>query len=405
MLQAINDNTYKLTVFSEVVGRCFSVDILLNEDMLNVDNILHRMDKMLKTFPTLKIFEDMIKLYCNSFCESMKELFALKEEIKLQFRENSKRRLKANEENIFKAINEFSNYKLQIDSIDSFIKQMSLYKDILMNLEDDKIGKQLKESFCNFSSVMSNKFRNYYQNIKETSTAHQVKEEYLIQTIKELKDEILKHNSKEDNFIKTIKELKDEILKLNVKCSSNVFSLGELNKCCNENYKTFNQTINNLNTEEIKTIRMCLEESKQHNITKLVIETQNLTFSNKLILDNQNSINENLLNKIEENKSFLEEKLKTIKTSVVIRQYNRGMISMISLPNGYIATASDHKTVKIWDLNKSILIKTLAGHIDQIRCLALLSDGNIASGSDDKTIKFWESQNDYKCINTLSGHT
>jgi WD40 repeat protein len=78
---------------------------------------------------------------------------------------------------------------------------------------------------------------------------------------------------------------------------------------------------------------------------------------------------------------------------------------MIALPNDYIATASKDKTIKILDLNKNIPIKTLEGHTDEIRFLALLSDGNIASGSLDKTIKIWESKNDYKCINTLNGHT
>jgi WD40 repeat protein len=77
---------------------------------------------------------------------------------------------------------------------------------------------------------------------------------------------------------------------------------------------------------------------------------------------------------------------------------------VISLPNGYIATASEDKTIKIWDLNRNILIKTLEGHTDAIYCLALLSDGNKASGSEDRTIKIWESKNDYKCLNTLNGH-
>jgi hypothetical protein len=240
------------------------------------------------------------------------EISALKEEIKLQFREHSEGRLKANEEKIFKAINEFDNYKLQIDSADTFINKMSLYKDILMYLEDDRIGKRLKESFSSLSSTLSNEYRKHYQNIKETLAEHKAKEEYLNQTIKELKDEILKHSYKEDNLIQTIKELKDEILKQNAEGNNNVSSLEELYKSNNDNYKALNQTINDLNGN-IKAIRMCLEVSKQHNITKLVIETQNLTFSSKKIVDNQNSIEEKLLNKIEENILFSEENLKQLR--------------------------------------------------------------------------------------------
>jgi WD40 repeat protein len=145
-------------------------------------------------------------------------------------------------------------------------------------------------------------------------------------------------------------------------------------------------------------------ESKQNNNSRIATETQNLIFPNKIIKESQDSIKDTLLNKIEENILFSEEQLKTIKTSVIIGEHKDRITSMISLPNGYIATASWDKTVKIWDLNKNILIKTLEGHTSDINCLALLSDGNIASGSADETIKIWESKNDYKCINTLNGH-
>jgi hypothetical protein len=385
ILQANKDNTYKLTLYSEVISKCFSVEIMLREkEMLNDENILHRINEQLKALPTLMQIEDMIKLHCNSFSESMKaynnEVSTLREEIKLQFREHSESYLKAYEEKVFKAINNLNNYELQIDSLDSFTNKMSLYKVILMNLEDDKIGKQLKESFCSLSSIVSNEFRNHYQNIKEISTEHKIKEEYLIQTIKELKDEILKQNSRQDNLIQSIREHGDGILGRNAGGNINVSSLEELNKNNNDNYKQLNQVINHLN-DNIKTIRMCLEESKQNNNTKLVTETQNLTFSKKMIVDNKNSIEEKLLNKIEENILFSVEKFKTIKTNVIIGEHKEGITSMIALPNDYIATASCDKTVKIWDLNKNIPIKSLEGHTDAIWCLALLPDGNLASGS------------------------
>jgi hypothetical protein len=136
---------------------------------------------------------------------------------------------------------------------------MSLYKDILMYLEDDKIGKQLKESFCSLSSVVSDEYRKHYQNIRDISAEQKAKEEYFNQTIKELKDEILKHNSREEYLNQT-----KEIIK-NAKGNNTISLLEELNKSNNDNYKALNQAIDNLNAE-IKTIRMCLEESKQHNI-------------------------------------------------------------------------------------------------------------------------------------------
>jgi hypothetical protein len=230
ILQANKNNTYKLTLFGEFLGKCFSVDITLNEEeMPNNENILHRIDGSLKTLPTLMDVEDMLKQYYNALTESIKinnkELSHFKEEIKSQFIEHSESRLKANEENIFKAIDKFDNYKLQIDSIDSFdslTNKMSLYKDVLMNLEDDKISNLLKERFCCLYNIMSNEFRMHYKIMKETLTEHKTKDDHLSQIIKELKDEIMRQSSKEDNIIQTIKELNEEILKQNAKGDNNV---------------------------------------------------------------------------------------------------------------------------------------------------------------------------------------
>jgi hypothetical protein len=102
ILQANKDNAYKLTLYSEVISKCFSVDIILREDeMLNNENIIYRIDEQVKALPTFMQIKVMIKLHYNSLSESIKannnEVSALREEIKLQFREHSERRLKANE--------------------------------------------------------------------------------------------------------------------------------------------------------------------------------------------------------------------------------------------------------------------------------------------------------------------
>jgi WD40 repeat protein len=173
--------------------------------------------------------------------------------------------------------------------------------------------------------------------------------------------DLKRDNSKEDHLNETVKALKDETLKLNAK--------GELSRNFNDNYKTLNQTIKNLN-ENIKVIKMYLKESKQNNNSKLVVEANNLTFCNEIIRDIRNSMENNRLNNIEEKILFSEEKLKTIKISVIIVEHKHFITSMISLPNDYIATTCGDKTIKIWDLNKNMLIKTLEGHADTIWCLA-----------------------------------
>ena len=55
-----------------------------------------------------------------------------------------------------------------------------------------------------------------------------------------------------------------------------------------------------------------------------------------------------------------------------------------------LVSGSEDKTIKIWDLtNQPKLIKTLAGHTDSVKAVAVSADGKIASGGYDNTIKLW----------------
>jgi hypothetical protein len=161
--------------------------------------------------------DDVIRLNYNTLNESIKannkEISSLREEIRLQYREHSESRLKANEEKMFLAINEFDNYIPQNDSLESFINKMRLYKDVVMNLGDDKIGKWIKDGFCSLYNVV--KSNEFVISLKEKLTELKVEEEYLSQTV--MKDNVLGQNCTEQHFIQTIKELKDEISKQNFK--------------------------------------------------------------------------------------------------------------------------------------------------------------------------------------------
>ncbi len=72
-------------------------------------------------------------------------------------------------------------------------------------------------------------------------------------------------------------------------------------------------------------------------------------------------------------------------------------------PNGQIiASASRDKTVKLWNRNGKVL-QTLTGHSDSVRGVAFSPDGQIiASGSDDKTVKLWNLKG--QMLQTLTGH-
>ncbi|WP_026732990.1 serine/threonine-protein kinase [Fischerella sp. PCC 9605] len=75
-------------------------------------------------------------------------------------------------------------------------------------------------------------------------------------------------------------------------------------------------------------------------------------------------------------------------------------------PDGQIlASGHDDKTIKLWDLNTTKLICTLAGHSQAVKSVAFSPDGKtLATASDDKTIKLWN-LNTFEEICTLFGHS
>ncbi|BAY31277.1 WD-40 repeat-containing protein [Nostoc carneum NIES-2107] len=70
-----------------------------------------------------------------------------------------------------------------------------------------------------------------------------------------------------------------------------------------------------------------------------------------------------------------------------------------------LASGSEDKTIKLWDISTGKLLQTFNGHSSLIKTIALSSDGKkLASGSDDKTIKLWDISTG-KLLQTFSGHS
>jgi len=74
-------------------------------------------------------------------------------------------------------------------------------------------------------------------------------------------------------------------------------------------------------------------------------------------------------------------------------------------PDGrYAISASDDKTLKVWELASGRTVHTLAGHRNVVNAVAVTPDGRYAvSGSDDKTLKVWELASG-RPVHTLAGH-
>jgi WD40 repeat protein len=75
-------------------------------------------------------------------------------------------------------------------------------------------------------------------------------------------------------------------------------------------------------------------------------------------------------------------------------------------PDGrFIVSGSDDKTVKVWHTASGRLLRSLEGHTDSVTAVAVSPDGRfIVSGSDDKTVKVWDAASG-RLLRSLEGHT
>ena len=70
----------------------------------------------------------------------------------------------------------------------------------------------------------------------------------------------------------------------------------------------------------------------------------------------------------------------------------------------FFFTASQDKTIKMWDTRKEKSLTTLYGHKAEVNVLCFYDSSYLLSGSNDMVIKMWDINNS-KCIKELRGHT
>lgn len=69
----------------------------------------------------------------------------------------------------------------------------------------------------------------------------------------------------------------------------------------------------------------------------------------------------------------------------------------------FLASASDDRTVCIWDVTTGELLKTLRGHSNYVFCVKFNKQSNLlCSGSYDESIRLWDVKGRYHYIARLS---
>ncbi|MEH1830352.1 MAG: serine/threonine-protein kinase [Nostoc sp.] len=89
-----------------------------------------------------------------------------------------------------------------------------------------------------------------------------------------------------------------------------------------------------------------------------------------------------------------------------LKGHSSDVNSVAFSPDGTtLGSASDDKTIKLWNIASGEAIRTLEGHTNWIWTVAFSPDSKtLASGSADKTIKLWNVETG-KLIRTLQGHS
>lgn len=77
---------------------------------------------------------------------------------------------------------------------------------------------------------------------------------------------------------------------------------------------------------------------------------------------------------------------------------------VVSLPNNHLASCSNDKTIKIWNMNKpynTTAIKIMEGHTNNVTSLKYFKEKNfLISGAYDSTLRIWN-MNTYQCVNIV----
>lgn len=282
-------------------------------------------------------------------------------------------------------------------------------------------GKHKDHKYIKFSE-----FNKYIKEIKDKlkfktlDECEKNLEEIRNKKIKEKKEKIDKFNNQTEELIKMINSAKDFYLK---DIEEKMEYLNKVIDLMKESYKYFYNLLENekqdyytldylkqiVEITDMKTAYSNYDEliDAMNLITKFKLKTPFLYEINTTEMPSPYTVDSFSFNRLKRsaNSKYSYLNIKQFKYEKKINIILNSITCMVNLDNNGIAIAAGNDIIIIEDLNNYDPDNpdTMSDHTKTITSLVLLSDNKLASGSEDKTIKLWDVKK-RQCISTITGN-